>query len=176
MEIGGDDLVVVTIAALLILSIALITDIRKQLIPNWLTACSFTLGVAYHAIANGVEGWIWTLGGAAVGFFPLLILYILKGIGAGDVKLFGAIGAWIGMLWVAQLMLYSILYAGAIAVLLLVTRRTFVKNIALAIVAIVAPNVSWSKGEWLSWAKSGKSFPFMLAVAPGAVTLWITSY
>ncbi|MBH5317468.1 prepilin peptidase [Paenibacillus sp. GSMTC-2017] len=167
---------VVTIAAILLIMIAFVTDIRKQLIPNWLSVGAFVLGVSYHSVFSGANGWLWTLWGAAAGFFPLLLLYMMKGIGAGDVKLFGAIGAWIGVLGVAELMMYSILYAGAIGVLLLAIRRTFAKNIAIAVVAIVSPSASWTKGEWLAWTKAGKSFPFMLAVAPAAVTLFILNY
>lgn len=168
--------VVVAAAAITQLIIAFICDVRTQTIPNWLTLSSFFSGVGYHAVVGGWDGLLESIGGASAGFFPLLALYALRGIGAGDVKLFGAIGAWIGALLVAQLMLYSILYAGAIGIILIVLNRSFSNRLTAALFSIVVPATRWTSGQWFSWAKSGKSFPFMLAVAPAAATVWIMPY
>lgn len=155
------------------LLIAFITDMKHQTISNWLTGTSFVAGMLYHGLAGGLEpqGWLYSTAGAAAGFIPLLILYAFGGIGAGDVKLFGALGAWVGTVMIAQLMMYAILYAGAFGVLLLVINRAFAKRMA-ALMVIAYPGGARAV-SWFNWAKSGKSFPFMLAVAPAAVTVWM---
>ncbi|MFF2889021.1 prepilin peptidase [Paenibacillus sp. NPDC057967] len=155
------------------LLIAFITDMRHQMISNWLTGTSFVLGMLYHVLAGGIEaqGWLYAAAGAAAGFIPLLILYAFGGIGAGDVKLFGALGAWIGAAMIAQLMMYSILYAGAFGVLMLAFNRAFAKRMA-ALMIIAYPGAARTF-NWFEWARSGKSFPFMLAVAPAAITVWM---
>lgn len=160
-------------AAAIQLLIAFITDMRHQTISNWLTGTSFAAGVLYHGLAGGLgaQGWLYTTAGAAAGFLPLLILYAFGGIGAGDVKLFGALGAWIGTAMIAQLMMYSILYAGAFGVLLLLFNRAFAKRVA-ALMIIAYPGAARTF-SWFDWAKSGKSFPFMVAVLPAAITLWM---
>lgn len=117
------------VAAGLFLAIAFIVDIRKQIIPNWLTAASFAAAIVYHAVLGGMEGITAALIGAAAGFFPLLLLHLAKGIGAGDVKLFAALGAWLGVWTVLQVLLYSILYAGAIGICLVIMNRTFGKRL-----------------------------------------------
>ncbi|OMF38909.1 hypothetical protein BK133_00710 [Paenibacillus sp. FSL H8-0548] len=160
------------VAAGLFLAIAFIVDIRKQIIPNWLTAASFAAAIVYHAVLGGMEGITAALIGAAAGFFPLLLLHLAKGIGAGDVKLFAALGAWLGVWTVLQVLLYSILYAGAIGICLVIMNRTFGKRLVEGATAIFVPAVGWRKQQWLQWARSGKKFPFMLAVAPAAITVW----
>ncbi|MGO4543583.1 hypothetical protein AB4Z29_02110 [Paenibacillus sp. 2TAB23] len=87
-------------------------------------------------------------------------------------KLFGALGAWAGGVLVLQLMFYAILYAGIIGVIVLAVNRAFGKRVAAGVTAILTPASGWRKPEWLRWANSGKKFPFMLAVAPAAVTVW----
>ncbi len=154
-------------AVSLLLLIAFIADIRTQRIPNGLNLSFFCGALLFYVSYEGVGGLKASLIGAAAGFIPLLLLYWTKGLGAGDVKLFGAAGAWLGMLSVLQLMLYSFLYAGALAALLLLARKMkLFRNI--------------SKRSWMEkapWLKEGKSFPFMLAVAPAAVTiLWMALF
>ncbi|WP_171056171.1 A24 family peptidase [Paenibacillus sinopodophylli] len=165
-----DLLPMLAIATLLIW--AFITDLKSQIIPNRLTLPFFVAAFIYHTVANGLTGAGAAALGAAAGFVPLLLLHMAKGIGAGDVKLFGAIGAWTGVLVVLQLMFYAILYAGAIGLLLLLVNRDFGKRVASGVIAIISPAAGWRKPEWLQWAGSGKKFPFMLAVAPAAVTVW----
>lgn len=168
-------MIVVLTASAIQLLIATITDLYKQTIPNWLTGSAFVTGLLYQGLIGGQEigGWLWSLGGAAAGFFPLLLLYMLGGIGAGDVKLFGGLGAWIGAYAVAQVLMYSILYAGAVGLLLLLVNRTFAKSVSKSVLTAMVPSGVPLKNRWFSWAKSGKTFPFMLAVAPAAITVWI---
>ena len=99
--------------SLLLIGVAFVTDIRTMRIPNWLTLSFAPLGVALHSGINGIGGLRYSAAGIAAGFLPLLLLYMFGGIGAGDVKLFAAAGAWMGCVPVAELMMYSFLYGGA---------------------------------------------------------------
>lgn len=164
--------VIQLVAAGLFLVIAFIVDIRMQIIPNWLTVTSFAAAMIYHIALGGMEGMIAGLTGAAAGFFPLLLLHLARGIGAGDVKLFAALGAWLGIWTVLQVLLYAILYAGAIGLCLVILNRAFGRRMAEGATAVFVPAVGWRKQQWVQWAKSGKKFPFMLAVAPAAITVW----
>lgn len=164
---------IVQIAAIaLLLIVAFFTDIRSQIIPNRLTLSFFIGALIYQLAANGSSGLIALAAGTAAGFAPLLLLYFAKGIGAGDVKLFGAIGAWVGVGTVLQLMLYSILYAGLIGLFLVIVHGSLRKKVAAGVIAIIIPAIGWKGKQWLQWAESGKKFPFMLAVLPAAVTVW----
>ncbi|WP_028612159.1 A24 family peptidase [Paenibacillus harenae] len=162
-----------TAATALLLIFSFITDIRTQLIPNRLTASFFAAAFLYHFAVEGWDGLMTAAAGAAAGFIPLLLLHFAKGIGAGDVKLFGAIGAWTGAWVVLQLMLYSILYAGLIGICILIAIRPLGKRFAAELSTFAVPESGWKKRQWMQWARSGKKFPFMLAVVPAAVTVWL---
>ncbi|WP_336788226.1 A24 family peptidase [Paenibacillus sp. MMO-177] len=165
------------LAAALLLLAALYTDLKSMTIPNLLTAPFLAGGCLYALFAGGGQGLLLALYGAAAGFVPLLILHLAKGIGAGDVKLFAALGAWLGTLAVLQLMMYAILYAGLVGLVLLVFHRPFARRMTAGIFSFLALRFGGREGasSWLAWANNGRTFPFMLAVAPGALTLWLIS-
>ena len=76
--------------------VAMIWDIRSRRIPNWLNVTGLVVAFGFHAIFNGIEGLLPALGGFAVGFGILFVLWLIGGGGAGDVKLAAALGAWLG--------------------------------------------------------------------------------
>ncbi|MFS0723442.1 prepilin peptidase [Paenibacillus sp. 1P07SE] len=159
-------------AALLIVAAALFTDVRAMIIPNRLTLTACLAGLLYQGVMGGWGGLAEALLGTAAGFGPLLILYLLKGVGAGDVKLFGALGAWLGPAAVLQVLCYSILFAGLIGVIILVIHRPFFYR-------CVDVLRSWFRLGGTSGTMDGSEakqrlrFPFMLAVAPAALIYFL---
>ena len=75
---------------------AMVTDLRSRRIPNWLTVSAFVVGIVFHTVVMGWQGTLFALGGFAVGFGVLFVLWSIGGGGGGDVKLMGALGAWLG--------------------------------------------------------------------------------
>ena len=88
---------ITAIATLILVSLAAVWDFRQHRIPNWLTLSAIPLGIVWHTATNGLAGLQFSLIGFAVGFCLLLVLFATGGGGGGDVKLMGAIGAWLGM-------------------------------------------------------------------------------
>ncbi|GGD76676.1 A24 family peptidase [Paenibacillus nasutitermitis] len=160
-------------AAALLLAAAFISDIRAMRIPNMLTVSFFAAGCMFHLVCSGLEGVYHSLLGAAAGFLPLLAIYLLKGIGAGDVKLFGALGAWIGAAAVVQVFMYAILYAGAVGAVLLFFNGKFGRRLKAWLYSFFIPAVGRKRESIRELAAEGLRFPFMLAVAPGALTFWL---
>lgn len=105
-------------AALVIGLVASVTDLRHRRIPNSLTLSAAVVAVGFHAATDGLSGAGMSIAGWAAGvalFFPL---FALGGMGAGDVKLLAALGAWLGpqrALWTA---LYGSIAGGGIALAL----------------------------------------------------------
>ncbi|QGS68917.1 hypothetical protein CV093_12310 [Oceanobacillus sp. 143] len=83
------------------------------------------IGILYHLIANGADGLLFSFLGLLIAGGIFLILYAFKALGAGDVKLFAAIGSMIGIQLVLYIMMYSIVFAGLIAIIILLFTRTF---------------------------------------------------
>ena len=74
--------------------VAAVFDFRRFRVPNALTVPLCISGLAFHAIAG--EGLMYGLSGVAVGLGVLLVFYVTGVMGAGDIKLLAAVGAWIG--------------------------------------------------------------------------------
>lgn len=76
--------------------VAGISDLRTRRLPNWLTVPAFLAALAFHGLTGGWSGLGQALGGFAIGFGILFVLWLIGGGGGGDVKLMGALGAWLG--------------------------------------------------------------------------------
>ncbi len=72
------------------------TDWRERRIPNWLTGSLLVSGMVLSATSFRLVSPSQALAGAAVGLAVPLVLHILGGLAAGDVKLLCGIGAWVG--------------------------------------------------------------------------------
>jgi prepilin peptidase CpaA len=99
--------------------IAVIFDIRFHRIPNWLTFSTLGVAVIYHAWTNGLEGLLFSFTGLLVGIGVLIIPYLMGGMGAGDIKLMGAIGGVLGPQKVFVAFLCSAIIGGFYALVLL---------------------------------------------------------
>jgi prepilin peptidase CpaA len=111
--------------ALLLALLAGFTDWRSRRIPNWLTVSGLLVGVTVNTIAGGWGGLKISLLGAAVGLLVLLPFVFLRSLGAGDWKLAGALGAFVGPAVLLDLLMGSIFVAGIMAVVLVIYKRRF---------------------------------------------------
>jgi prepilin peptidase CpaA len=100
--------------------IAAVSDIRIRRIPNWLVLTGLVLGLALNVFLFGAAGALSSILGCGAAFLVYFPLFIVRGMGAGDVKLMMAIGCIVGPgNWIAIFFFTSIL-GGVWAVLLLV--------------------------------------------------------
>src|SRR5215204_4623251 len=72
------------------------TDVRYRRIPNVCVLATLAGGILLNAAFGGLPGLLSSLGGFALAFGIMLVLHLFGTMGAGDVKLFGAVGAVIG--------------------------------------------------------------------------------
>ena len=105
----------VHISVLVIAAIACVSDLRTRRIPNVLTFGAAAVAMLFHLATRGVDGGIASVCGWLVGVAFLLVPFALGSMGAGDVKLLGALGAWLGPGDAVWLALYTGIAAGAIA-------------------------------------------------------------
>jgi prepilin peptidase CpaA len=104
--------------ALVLLAVALVsafTDLTRGKIYNAVTYPAILVGVALQLGLHGGAGLLLALGGFAVGFFPAFMLFVLGGMGGGDVKLLGAIGAIAGPLVATETLILAFLFGGLFA-------------------------------------------------------------
>jgi prepilin peptidase CpaA len=95
--------------------IACATDLRTRRIPNPLTFGSIAVALVFHAVSLNGHGVLYSLEGWALGAAIFFIPFALGGMGAGDVKLLAAIGAWIGPLNIVWAALWTGVAGGVLA-------------------------------------------------------------
>lgn len=147
-------------------AVCLVLDIRIGRIPNWLTVSFFGLGVAAHSIAHGLSGLQFSLLGFATGFGLLFILFAIGGSGGGDVKLMGALGAWLGVKLTLAVFLVS-----AIATPLLLAFVALGGNPVAGLLRGVRGQEAAEKANRPeAKARSGQRLPYGVSIA---ISTWI---
>ena len=105
-----------------ILIIAVFTDIRSQRIPNILTYSGMLIALSFHVLGAGLNGLLFSLAGLALGLAFFILPYLMGGMGAGDVKLLGVVGAALGPKGVFAAALCTALVGGVYAVALMLIK------------------------------------------------------
>jgi prepilin peptidase CpaA len=129
----------IRILLVLLVVAASVFDIRKHRIPNWLTIAGVVLAVALNTFLFEMAGLWYSLKGLGLAFAIYFGLYLLRGMGAGDVKLMAAVGAAVGLYnWLGILFLTAI-FGGVAAVVLAASKgriqRTF-RNMWLMLMSL----------------------------------------
>ena len=114
-------------------------DWRYRRIPNWLTISGLLAGIGVNMALSGWAGARTSLLGAALGLGLLLPFVLVRGLGAGDWKLAGALGACIGPGALITVLMGTILVAGAMALVVVIWKRRLgqtLHNIARLLAAL----------------------------------------
>ena len=116
-----------TAVLFVLLIIASVTDYRFYKIPNWLTVGGIAFALIYNTAVpfNRDHGFLWALGGLAIGFFTMLPGYALKVMGAGDVKLMAMVGAFLGVTDALSAVLCSLIVGGVAAIVFALINKVF---------------------------------------------------
>lgn len=157
----------------LFLTAAFITDVRSMKIPNLLTMPALVSGLIYHGAISGWGGLLFSAKGIAGGFLVVLIMYFIGAVGAGDVKLFGGVGAWCGLWFTLQAVIYSVLFAGLIGLFILLWRRETIKRLRRMAGNAAGVFILKSLSPWNNNQEEHLRFPFMIAVLPGVICTYI---
>ena len=143
-------------------------DWRFRRIPNWLTVSGFFLGLAVNGAVSGWTGVKGGLEGAGIATAVLIVPVILRGIGAGDLKLMIALGACLGPGKFLNILLASIFIAGIMAIVEIVRRRRIKKtfqNMAVLIRAFVTFGMSAQESLVTLDDPGALRLPFGVAIA-----------
>lgn len=156
------------ILAAAFMAACLFADLRTKRIPNLWTVPFACGGVLYHCVTRGVPaGGLFALTGLALGGLLLFLPFALGGMGGGDVKCLGALGAWMGPERVLWVFLYGAMAGGLIALVLLVlpSRGQGARDAWLDL------KIRILSGQWLHGRDRGRRFPYTVALAIGVTAL-----
>ena len=111
-----------------VLASAAIDDIRTSKIHNWITYPAVLIGLVGN-YWGGVDiyghrlGVVGALIGMLVGFIPMFLAWRAGGVGGGDAKLMGAVGALTGWEFAVATLLIGLAVAGLMAITVTLRRR-----------------------------------------------------
>jgi len=106
-----------------------ITDLRWRRIPNWLTYSAVPLAIILHGVANGWQGAKLSLLGTALGLGILLPFVLIRSLGGGDWKLVGGLGAFFRPPRLMQVLIYTLLINGLMALVMIIWKRRLAQTI-----------------------------------------------
>lgn len=107
-------------------------DVRSRRIPNALTCGVAAAGVVAAALGLTPVTPLGAVGALALGLGVMLPGHAIGATGAGDVKLFAAIGTWLGPRATLLAFLYTALAGGGLAVVIALQRRILNDTLARA--------------------------------------------
>jgi prepilin peptidase CpaA len=158
---------------LLLVIMAAVLDWRTRRIPNWLVATGWLAALPAQWMVHGAVGGmsVWAAG-CLVGGLIFLPGYLLRAVGAGDVKLMAAVGAYFGATGAIEVAMIACATGGIWALALLVIRRRMKAGLAntfsMLLSAAGGLRQVAQQGEVMRALSVGR-LPFGVAIAIGTV-------
>src|SRR6185437_1105332 len=145
-----------------------VSDVRRRRIPNRVAALLATAGIAYSVAASASPGraLIVSIAGSLLGLTLWLPFYVVRWLGAGDVKLFAAAGAWLGPARTLEGALVGALAGGLLAVVWMLFAYGLNGTAATAALAIGNPRRIVNHTIDM---ESRRAIPYGVALAIGAM-------
>jgi prepilin peptidase CpaA len=154
---------------IVLVSVAARADVRTRTIPNRFTFPALLVALAAHGVLGGAEGLTSSLIGMAVAGGLLMPGWLFRWMGAGDVKLMAAVGAWLAWPQALIAVLASLVMGGAIS-LIVAIRRGVLRQALVGAAAIGAATLGRSSPPPVT---TGVRIPFALAILAGSTfALW----
>ena len=171
------DLVLLSCALALTLGAAVI-DVQQQRIPNWLTYPGIVTGIFLRSIFFGWKGLLAALAGCVFAGGVMFLFYLLRAMGAGDVKLLAAVGSLVGPQHAVEVLLATAVAGGLLALLVAFFKRQLIQT--LRNVASVISFHFWSglrsHPDLNLENPAAARMPYGLAIAVGTLYVCVTNW
>lgn len=167
---------------LALLLVAAWRDFCHYRIPNKLVFPGAALGILLHALLPqdmGGLGLLTSLAGLSVGLAVLLPLYLLRAMGAGDIKLMAMTGAFVGPTSILIITVYVLLAGGILALGVILLRGKLLRlvdNLKIMLLMLVAGSSTANLPTTETLHKSAVRLPYGVAIAAGTLLYLVTEY
>jgi prepilin peptidase CpaA len=165
---------------LIVVVTAAIWDLRVRRIPNWLVLTGLVLGLALNTCLYGFFGAFLSLKGLGLAVLIYLPLYMIRAMGAGDVKLMAAVGAMVGAADWLGIFVCTALAGGSIALALLAWRGRVGRtlwNVTFLISEMLHFRAPYLRREELDVKNpAAVSMPHGSAIAIGAIAFLVAAH
>ncbi|HUN80332.1 MAG TPA: A24 family peptidase [Phycisphaerae bacterium] len=155
-------------------------DYRRHRVPNLLNAAILLAGLFIQSAFFGWSGLQQGLWGVAVGAGPLFILWMMKAIGAGDVKFMGALGACLGPHMTLNAVVVGGLVGGVMAIAMLAAQRNWRQtsmNMGVLVTKMSSLRTAFGEfGSVQSMCTSGGVMPYAIPLSIGSLVVVFANY
>jgi prepilin peptidase CpaA len=118
------------LGALALAASGAVTDIGSRKIPNWLTYGGLLAAIPARFFALGWPGLTTSLIGVIAGGGIFFVLFLLGGMGGGDVKLMAAVGAWAGAEQTVVILIATAIAGGIIGLAYMIFHGKVLRTLA----------------------------------------------
>ena len=159
---------------LALLATAAYTDVRSYRIPNWLTGFGVVAGLLLSMwnVKAPLHELLSAFGGIAVGLFVLLPLYLVRMMGAGDVKLMAMVGAFLGLPGTLYALAFVLVTGGLVAIAYALARRVgrqVFENLKQITTSMALAAMTGARTNGLAGIQSAGRIPYGVSICLGTV-------
>lgn len=144
-------------------------DVRYRRIPNAFVLATLISGLTLNIAMGGLNGGVNSLGGCLLAFILMFMLHVFGAMGAGDVKLFAAIGSVIGAQLVLPTFLVVVLTGGLLAMVSIVRSGIFGTTMHRVLQIFVGLLPGWQMPKFTVPADRRHTIPYGVAITIGTI-------
>jgi prepilin peptidase CpaA len=144
-------------------------DVRYRRIPNAFVVATLISGLTLNLIMGGLNGGLNSLGGCVFAFILMFMLHVFGAMGAGDVKLFAAVGSVIGAQLVLPTFVVVVLTGGLLALITTLRSGIFGTTMHRVLQIFVGLLPGWQMPKFSVPADRRFTIPYGVAITIGAI-------
>ena len=144
-------------------------DVRYRRIPNPFVLATLISGLSINLAIGGWDGALNSIGGCVLAFILMFILHVFGAMGAGDVKLFAAIGSVIGVQLVLPTFVVVVLTGGLLALVTTLRSGVFRTTMQRVLQILVGLLPGWEMPKFSVPADRRLTIPYGAAITIGAI-------
>jgi len=144
-------------------------DVRYRRIPNLLVLGLLIGGLTINISFGGFNGALTSLEGFALAFLPMFLIHLFGAMGAGDVKLFGAVGSVIGVSMVPMTFVVVVMLGAVLAIYTMLRAGTIFSTLHGVLRIFVGIMPGWEMPRFAIPPDRKHTIPYGVAIMLGSL-------
>ena len=144
-------------------------DVRFRRIPNLLVLMALIAGLVINSAFGGFRGLGNSALGFAVAFIPMLLLHVFGAMGAGDVKLMGAVGSILGAALMPVTLILVVMAGGVLAIYTMLRAGTVFSTLHGVLRIFVGLLPGWEMPRFAMAPDRRHTIPYGVAIMVGSL-------
>ena len=144
-------------------------DVRYRRIPNLLVLGLLIGGLTINISFGGLNGALTSLEGLALAFLPMFLIHMFGAMGAGDVKLFGAVGSVIGVSMVPMTFVLVVMLGAVLAIYTMLRSGTIFSTLHGVLRIFVGIMPGWEMPRFAIPPDRKHTIPYGVAIMVGSL-------